>query len=213
MNEPSHEVSVCVAVATVVHTRPHLMKTSVVKLANGEKWLNSFSNYFKLTRPSAIYKYHISFDSEVLLAEFRRSLVRQHIEKIGGYLFDGTQLITINPLPNIQCWKSQSYDGNVYQLTIKRTNVLEMGTTEAYCSSWPENVECLWAALLWVYQPPVSSFNGNYLSSINSDTILSWINEYSTFNVVILLASIYWEQKKCDAVDVFILLHTFILMT
>lgn len=62
------------------------------------------ANYFRLTRKTewSLYKYHVTFEPEVLMARVRNALIFNHKPKFGGYLFDGTQLFLTRKLEESQ---------------------------------------------------------------------------------------------------------------
>lgn len=58
------------------------------------------ANYFRLIRPPnwSLYKYHVTFEPEVLMPRVRNALIFHHKPTFGGYLFDGTQLFVAQRL-------------------------------------------------------------------------------------------------------------------
>jgi aubergine len=112
-----------------VHSRPETLMASK-KGEFGNKIVLK-ANYFKLiTRPKWIlYQYRVDFSPEEDRTMVRKSMLREHKPKIGGYLFDGTVLYTphrIDPMPLI-VHSQRREDQETFTITIKvRTMFLRL---------------------------------------------------------------------------------------
>ncbi|XP_050436939.1 piwi-like protein Siwi [Adelges cooleyi] len=89
------------------------------------------ANYFPITSNSkwCLYQYRVDFDPDEDRIFVKRSLLRQHKEKFGGYLFDGTMLFTsvkMNP-ENFELTSKRHYDDAMFILKFKFTNTIEYG--------------------------------------------------------------------------------------
>lgn len=68
------------------------------------------------------------------MARLRNALVMQHKDKIGGFLFDGTQLFLTRELDTekgIVQFTSKTRTDEVYTLTLKFTKIVEMTEQES----------------------------------------------------------------------------------
>lgn len=81
-----------------------------------------------------IYKYHVNFEPECLSSRFRNALIMQHKDKIGGFLFDGTQLFVTKDLGGergIINLTSTTKTDETYTLTLKFTKNVQMDEAES----------------------------------------------------------------------------------
>lgn len=102
-------------------------------MGKDEQPVKLIANYFSLGRTPQwnIFKYHVSFEPEVDMVGFRRALLAQHKEQIGGYLFDGMQIFVTHSLGDVLCLVSKSREGDEYHVTIKLTVAVDLASTEA----------------------------------------------------------------------------------
>lgn len=97
------------------------------------------ANYFALQSKKhceewRIYKYHVTFEPECVLKRLQIFLVSQHKTKIGGYLFDGTQLFTTHNLhgdSKTVKFKSETKDKTVYKIRMSFTRIVAMSDQES----------------------------------------------------------------------------------
>lgn len=116
----------------IVVTRPHDGERS---FKGGER-VKLQANFFRLLKTPQwkIYKYHINFEPECVLARLRNALVMQHKDRIGGFLFDGTQLFVTHDLGGdrgVLELTSKTREDVVYTLTLKFTKIVEMTEQES----------------------------------------------------------------------------------
>lgn len=116
----------------IIKTRPHEGERSV----KGGERVRLQANYFRLLKTPKwnIYKYDVKFEPECLMARLRNALVTQHKARIGGFLFDGTQLFLTRELETEQGvlqLQSTTRTNEVYTLTLKFTTIVEMDKPES----------------------------------------------------------------------------------
>lgn len=85
------------------------------------------ANYFKLIRkPTFEFTlYHVDFEPNVDILPLRKAFIGQQREYLGGYLFDGQNMIYLTRrLPDdLVTIQVTSREGQTYKMTIKYTNV------------------------------------------------------------------------------------------
>lgn len=88
------------------------------------------ANYFNLLRKPqwTIHQYRIDFKPMVHMEGFKRYLIAQFKEEIGGYLFDGTQLFTIRQLDGGDAFEKmvRGREGDEYLVCFKYVKVVSM---------------------------------------------------------------------------------------
>lgn len=119
-------------VQPIVKTRPHDGPRSYKE---GER-VKLQANYFRLKKTPTwqIYKYHVNFEPECVMSRLRSALIMEHKEKIGGFLFDGTQLFATRDLGGergILILTSTTRNGEVYTLTLQFTKNVQMDELES----------------------------------------------------------------------------------
>lgn len=116
----------------IIHTRPHDGQRS---FTGGER-VKLQANYFRLLRQPTwnIYKYHVTFEPECMMARLRNALIMQHKSTIGGFLFDGTQIFVTRSLEGdkgIVTLTSKTHKDEVYTLKLHFTKVVQMDEQES----------------------------------------------------------------------------------
>lgn len=116
----------------IIRTRPHDGERS---FKGGER-VRLQANYFRLLKTPAwnIYKYHVSFEPEIAMVRLRNAMIMQHKEKIGGFLFDGTQLFLTRELDTergILMLNSETRTQEKYTLKLQFTKVVQMDEPES----------------------------------------------------------------------------------
>lgn len=119
----------------IIDTRPH---DNITKNANESNKVKLTANYFRLGKAPTwnIYKYCVTFEPECMMARLRKFLIDQHRDKLGGYLFDGTQLFLTQQLEtstdSAVVLKSETRDKEKkFDLTIKFTKIVMMSEDES----------------------------------------------------------------------------------
>lgn len=110
----------------MVHTRPEDVQT---KCGTQGQPIALQTNYFRLlTTPTwRIFQYHVSFEPEVELRRIRQGILSNHRSLLGGYLYDGTKLFSINKMrDDITVLKTQSKNGEEYNITLKFVGIISM---------------------------------------------------------------------------------------
>lgn len=112
-------------------TKPANVQT---KQGKGGDPVGLLANYFKLSRTPdwTLRRYRVDIQPEEDRTRERQNLLRVHREILGGYLFDGTVLYTINPITSVQnpvlTLTSHSRDQTqIYTLTIKGAGEVDYG--------------------------------------------------------------------------------------
>lgn len=98
------------------------------------KPIDLLANYFRLIRRPdwLLYKYHVTFEPEVLMPRVRNALIFQHKPKFGGYLFDGTQLFLTRRLDDHHLGLvSTSREDVEYRITLQFTIQIDMNGNES----------------------------------------------------------------------------------
>lgn len=112
----------------------------VCNIQIGGQQIKLQANYFRLARTPKwrIYKYHVNFEPECVMPRLRNALIMQHKEKIGVFLFDGTQLFTkknlsteINAVEGNITLTSTTRTGDAYTLTLQFTKLIPSDDDEA----------------------------------------------------------------------------------
>lgn len=116
----------------IVVTRPHDGQRS---FPGGDR-LRLQANYFRLLKTPQwqIFKYHVSYEPECLMSRLRNAMLMQHKDRIGGFLFDGTQLFVTRDLggdKGVLTLTSKTKTNEVYNLTIKFTKIVSMFEQES----------------------------------------------------------------------------------
>ncbi|XP_050437858.1 piwi-like protein Siwi [Adelges cooleyi] len=99
--------------------------------------LKLLANYFPLTAIATnkgltqweVYQYRVDFDPEEDRIAVKRSLLAQHRQIFGGYLFDGTMLFTssrLNP-ESFELTSQTRNDNKMVTIKVKFTNLLKSG--------------------------------------------------------------------------------------
>lgn len=108
----------------------------VNKQGNAGKAIQLFANYFRLLKkPEFEFNvYRLDFDPLVDEEAMRKSFLRQHKDKLGGYLYDGAQLLYLThrlsrDTLNLSC---ESREGVKYQVTVRHTDRV-IGDTDLQC--------------------------------------------------------------------------------
>lgn len=103
------------------------------KKAEGGNRIQLTANYFRLPKlPTwSIYKYHGTFEPECLNARLRNALIAKHKDRIGGFLFDGTQLFVTKELPHdLLKLKSTTRENQEYEITLRFTRIVTTNEPE-----------------------------------------------------------------------------------
>lgn len=92
------------------------------------------TNYFKfLSRESMrIYQYIVEFEPEIPISVLKKGLISEHKSRIGGYVFDGTTMYTIQNLGeqfNLRSIALKSKEE--YKITVSFTRMIDMTSQEA----------------------------------------------------------------------------------
>ncbi|CAH0716619.1 unnamed protein product, partial [Brenthis ino] len=107
---------------TVLRTRPESITSKKGKTGTP---LDLCANYFNVeTTPNwSLYQYHVDIQPEEDSTGVRKALLRVHQKTLGGYLFDGTVLYTVNRLhPNpLELYSDRHTDNERMRLLIKLT--------------------------------------------------------------------------------------------
>lgn len=116
----------------IIKTRPHDGESSF----KGGDRVRLQANYFRLLKTPQwnIYKYDVKFEPECAMVRLRNALIMQHKEKIGGFLFDGTQLFLTRELETdkgVLQLESKTRTDEVYTVTLKFTIIIAMDTPES----------------------------------------------------------------------------------
>lgn len=116
----------------IVNTRPHEGERS----HKGGERVRLQANYFRLLKAPKwnIYKYHVTFEPEIAMARLRNAMIMQHKDKIGGFLFDGTQLFLTRELETDKGTvelTSKTREDTTYILKLKFTKVVQMDEQES----------------------------------------------------------------------------------
>ncbi|CAG4918650.1 unnamed protein product [Colias eurytheme] len=105
---------------TVLRTRPAQITSK--KGSTGTP-LDLIANYFTVeTTPQwCLYQYHVEFNPEEDRTFVRKSLLKIHMVKFGGYLFDGTSMYTAKKLPqdNMEFYSERKNDGEKIRILVK----------------------------------------------------------------------------------------------
>lgn len=111
----------------ILRTRP---STNDSKVGTSGTPVTLQANYFKLTRRPEwqIFRYRVDFKPEVLHEKFRKALIYKQKEKLGGYLFDGTQLFLTRKLDSdlVEMPATGRNEDETYLLVIKFTGEVSM---------------------------------------------------------------------------------------
>lgn len=98
----------------------------VSKQGDSGRSVQLFANYFRLLKkPEFEFNvYRVDFEPVVDNEAMRKSFLRQHKEKIGGYLYDGGQMLFLthrleNDTVILPC---ESREGDQYQVYLKKTD-------------------------------------------------------------------------------------------
>ncbi|CAH0714406.1 unnamed protein product, partial [Brenthis ino] len=107
---------------TVLRTRPESITSKKGKTGTP---LDLCANYFNVeTTPNwSLYQYHVDIQPEEDSTGVRKALLRVHQKTLGGYLFDGTVLYTVNRLhPDpLELYSDRHTDNERMRLLIKLT--------------------------------------------------------------------------------------------
>lgn len=119
-------------VMPIIKTRPHDGERSF----KGGDRIRLQANYFRLVKQPKwnIYKYHVTFEPDIAMARMRNAMVMQHKEKIGGFLFDGTQLFVIRELDTekgVMMLTSKTRTDETYTLKLQFTKIVKMDEPES----------------------------------------------------------------------------------
>lgn len=110
----------------MVHTKPEDVTSKIG--VQGSKILLQ-TNYFRLkTTPTwRLYQYHVSFSPTIELKRLKGGILSEHRTKLGGYLFDGSNLFTTVKLDEDQTiLHTKSRQGENYVITIKYVGQISM---------------------------------------------------------------------------------------
>ncbi|XP_066593519.1 piwi-like protein Siwi [Prorops nasuta] len=83
------------------------------------------SNYFQLLTKIdwTLYKYSVSFAPEEDTTVIRKALVKNHVEQLGAYIFDGSVLYSVNRYPeNFSLFSERKADNARIRITITRVD-------------------------------------------------------------------------------------------
>lgn len=98
------------------------------KKGNGGRPVKLLTNYFPLicSRDWVLHQYRVDFNPEVDHKGARRGMLRDHREKLGNFMFDGTMLFSTKLLekPSVEVFSQRRTDGTNVRITITHTNEL-----------------------------------------------------------------------------------------
>lgn len=91
------------------------------------------TNYFKvLRRPQwDLFQYHVEFEPVIFLPGLRKMLIAQHQDRLGGYLFTGSEIYLTkkaDPEKNELELSSESREGAKYTITMSLVGTVTMQT-------------------------------------------------------------------------------------
>lgn len=110
----------------IVVTRPTAVTN---KRGSTGRRVNLAANYFRLVKAPKwnILQYRVDFSPDIELLHVRRALIREHREKIGGYIFDGTVLFVTRKLPNdVMEFVSKNRNDEAILITVRFVGVITM---------------------------------------------------------------------------------------
>lgn len=115
-----------------LRTRPH-DRPKKGELMEGEEPVRLVTNYFKLERTPTwnLYMYSVQCEPNVESLGMRRALLRQHHERLGGFIFNGTSVLLSQHLGDVVCLNSRSREEEDYHVKLKFTKVLSLESQEA----------------------------------------------------------------------------------
>ncbi|XP_025197459.1 piwi-like protein Siwi [Melanaphis sacchari] len=89
------------------------------------------TNYFPITsyKNYCLYQYEVVFNLEEDTINIKRNLLAQHRERLGGYLFDGTMLFSVNRYdpPTFELTSIRRSNEQKVIIKVKFTNIIETG--------------------------------------------------------------------------------------
>ncbi|XP_060844789.1 piwi-like protein Siwi [Rhopalosiphum padi] len=111
--------------------RPESSLGKVGKQGTSGQPVKLLTNYFPITSYTnwCLYQYRVDFNPEEDSINTKRGLLRQHRERLGGYLFDGTMLFSgsrYDP-PTFDLTSIRRQDDQNVIIKVKFTNVIETG--------------------------------------------------------------------------------------
>lgn len=115
----------------IIRTRPQTLATKKGSTGNPVKLE---TNYFRLLKKPtwSLYQCHVDFNPDIEVNSVRKGLLREHREKLGGHIFDGTSLHLINrPPEDTLDLISKNRAGEIIQIKIKLIKQISMNDSSS----------------------------------------------------------------------------------
>lgn len=115
----------------IIRTRPQTLETKKGSTGNPVKLE---TNYFRLLKKPtwSLYQCHVDFNPDIEINSVRKGLLKEHRERLGGYIFDGSTLHLIQrPEPDTFELVSKNRADEIIQIKVKLIKQISMNDSSS----------------------------------------------------------------------------------